>query len=433
MSVQLHSFRSAVSARCCAHENTMLNTPLPAAWSATSRRHMPPKTISRRGALHCVLGHIDRTNAVASCRVFAKKETRLISELANASLRVIRFDRLGEGELQEWSELRNGNPLLDSPFFHPGFADAVHTSGKDVFVVVAKDHYGKIETILPCHTEGSRIRPVGWPGADFQGPILAAGTRFNPSRILAGPIRRYSFDHLVESCPDFSPWIDTHRPSPFLDVTGSLSGYLGRASRSGKENMGQARRRSNKATREIGPIRVTLSSTDPNLLGEVIRLKRSQHAATGTKDYFADSSRLALLSTLLQRRNSEFGGLLTTVHAGPHLLAAHFGMRAGKVLHWWFPVYDPAFARFVPGWILLRELVSAAGELGITRIDLGRGDDEYKRRAKTGETQVAQGEVGRGTTSRLVHRAKVEVVESIKSSSMAPVLRRTVRKARSLR
>jgi len=97
------------------------------------------------------------------------------------------------------------------------------------------------------------------------------------------------------------------------------------------------------------------------------------------------------LHRLLHTRDEGFGGLLSTLHAGPNLIAAHFGIRSDSVLHWWFPVYAAEHARLAPGWMLLRELVIAAPALGIDRIDLGRGDDEYKRRAKTGETQVCQG------------------------------------------
>ena len=51
-----------------------------------------------------------------------------------------------------------------------------------------------------------------------------------------------------------------------------------------------------------------------------------------------------LLRRLFDTRSSDFGGMLSAVYAGPHLVAAHFGLRAGPVLHWWFPVYDPNFS-----------------------------------------------------------------------------------------
>jgi CelD/BcsL family acetyltransferase involved in cellulose biosynthesis len=297
---------------------------------------------------------------------------------------------------------------------------------------VGYDHQGGIGALLACHRERSVLRPAGWPAADFQGPVLAPGTAFPPRLLLTGGVRGFAFDHLLPSCPDFAPFVESSRPSPYLDVAGGLDGYLGRASRSGKDNMGQARRRAAKAERELGPVKFEADIVDDDALRRVVELKRAQYAATGVRDYFADPDRAALLNRLLHTRDPEFVGVLSTVYAGPHLLAAHFGIRSGRVLHWWFPVYDPAHSSLAPGWILLRELVAAAPTLGIHRIDLGRGDDEYKRRAKTGEVLVSQGIVTRSTTRKALRRAGVSLVAAAKSSPLAPGLRRVVRTLRAL-
>ncbi|WP_246080534.1 GNAT family N-acetyltransferase [Nonomuraea mesophila] len=316
-----------------------------------------------------------------------------------SGLRVEAFTALSAEDLDAWHTLRTANPALDSPYFHPGFAAAVHAGGRPVHVAVARDG-GRPVAFLPHHREGRLLRPVGWPGADFQGPILAAGAGFRPLDLLGNGAAGYAFDHLVEEAPGFERWVVSRRPSPYLDVTGGLAGYLGRASRSGKENMGQARRRAAKAGRELGELRFVAASSDRKALARVVELKRAQYAATGARDFFAEPDRVRLLDGLLRARDPAFGGVLSTLHAGEHLLAAHFGLRSGGVLHWWFPVYDPAFARLSPGWILLRELVAAAPALGIVRIDLGRGEDEYKRRAKTGESVVCQGLVTRNPVRR---------------------------------
>jgi CelD/BcsL family acetyltransferase involved in cellulose biosynthesis len=342
---------------------------------------------------------------------------------------MVRFDKLTERELHYWNTLRSANPSLDSPYFHPGFARAVHESGRDVHVLV-RDRYGEVDALLPCHRDRSLLRPVGWPGADFQGPVLASDTSFAPLEVLSGGVRGYAFDHLLEPCPDFEPWVESRRMSPFLDVTGGLDGYLGRASRSGKDNMAQARRRAAKAEREYGVLSFVAESIDETMLDRVVQLKRAQYAATGVKDYFAETHRRLLLEKLFHIRGSAFGGVLSTLHFGEHFVAAHFGMRAGHVLHWWFPVYEPDFGRFAPGWILLRELVQAAPTLGITRIDLGRGDDEYKRRAKTGESSVCLGMVTGSGTRQALRKVHHSAVDAAKSSAVGLQLRKLSRMLR---
>lgn len=346
--------------------------------------------------------------------------------------RTVPFDALGDVELAAWHRLRAANPHLDSPYFHPGFAAAVHASGRPVHVVVGRDERGRIAALLPGHREGALLRPAGWPAADFQGPVLAPGTSFPPLKLLGGGVRGFAFDHLLEPCPDFAPWVESRRASPYADTTGGLDGYLGRASRSGKDNMGQARRRAAKAERTYGTVRFAADIVDETALDRVIELKRAQYAATGAGDYFAEPDRRELLTRLLHTRDPGFAGVLSTLHAGDRLLAAHFGIRSGAVLHWWFPVYDPELATLSPGWMLLRELVAAAPAMGITRIDFGRGDDEYKRRAKTGETLVCQGMVTRSSTLRALRRARSSLVAAVRSSALGPGLRRVVRKVRTL-
>jgi CelD/BcsL family acetyltransferase involved in cellulose biosynthesis len=332
--------------------------------------------------------------------------------------------------LDAWHTLRAANPLLDSPYFHPGFARAVHASGRAVELIVVRDLAQAVTAILPVHRERALLRPVGWPGADFQGPILAPGTEPAVKDLLTGGAKAYQFDHLLDGLADFGPWTESTMASPYLDVAGGLDGYLGRASKSGKDNMGQARRRLAQTERKLGTVKFAADNADPAVLDRVIELKRGQYAATGAKDYFAEPDRRDLLERLLRTREPDFGGILSTLHAGDQLIAAHFGLRSGGVLHWWFPVYDPEYSKLAPGWMLLRELVAAAPELGVTRIDLGRGDDEYKRRAKTGETLVHQGLLT-GSSARLaLRRAQTAAIAGVKASPLAPGLRRIVRTLR---
>jgi CelD/BcsL family acetyltransferase involved in cellulose biosynthesis len=347
-----------------------------------------------------------------------------------AVLRATAYDALTAQELDAWHRLREANPSLDNPYFHPGFAAAVHASGNPVQVMVGRDAAGEVRSLLPCHRDGSLLRPVGWPGADFQGPILAPGTSFPASALLADGVRGYAFDHLLEPREDFAPWVESTRVSPFIDVSGGLEGYLGRASDSGKSNIGQARRRAAKAERTYGPVKFEADIVDEEALARVIDLKRGQYEATGAKDYFEEQHRVDLLTRLLHTRSTEFGGILSTLYAGPRLVAAHFGLRSGSVLHWWFPVYDPEFSALAPGWMLLRELVMAAPSLGITRIDLGRGEDEYKRRAKTGDMFVSQGLVTRSSARRVLRRVHGSIVSAAKSSPLGPGLRSAIHKMR---
>ena len=341
--------------------------------------------------------------------------------------RVMPLPALTSRDIAAWHRLRDADSRFTSPYFHPGFAQSVQATGRDVSVVLLDDRLGEVVALMPFHREGARMRPLGWPGADFQGPIAASGLPFDPRNLLVPGVRSFQFDHLLQTDDTFDPWVISRRASPYIDTEGGLDGYLSRASKSGRQNMSQARRRVAKAQRELGPLRFEADTVDEKLLDQVIDLKRGQYAATGVRDYFADARRVALLRHLLHTRETAFSGILSGVYAGDRLLAAHFGIRADGVLHWWFPVYDPELSSLAPGWILLRELVIASPELGITRIDLGRGEDNYKRWAKTGEDIVCEGLVSRNRARFLVSQARARALKVAKDSALGPKLREAAR------
>lgn len=350
------------------------------------------------------------------------------------SHRVLDVNELTSEEIDRWLALRASNPSLDSPCFHPRFLAVVAATHPDTKVIVGEDYSGIVASFLPVQLDKRTCRPAGYPAADFQGPICAPGTDFDiVSAISACHATRYAFDHMLEGIPSFDEWTFDRMESPYLDVSGGLDGYRARASKSGKDKMAEARRLSRQAGRDHGPIRFVADSDDPQLLDEVIALKRRQYAQTGARDYFADPQHRRFLHALLGERDPGFAGLLSAVYAGPRLLAAHFGIRAGGVLHWWFPVYVPQVGRLSPGWILLRSMIDAAPDLKIERIDLGRGMDDYKRRAMTGYQVVGQGAVIPNPLRRWAALGRRRTTAALKSSPLGPALRSAVRRARRLR
>lgn len=345
--------------------------------------------------------------------------------------RVVEMADLTAAETVRWLELRASNPDLDSPYFHPQFAAAVAATRPGVRVILGEDVSGVITSFLPVQFDKKSCRPVGSPAADFQGPICAPGVDFDVVAALrVAGASSYAFDHMRDRIPAMEPWTLDRQQSPYLDVSGGMEGYLSRVDRSGKDKVAEARRLTRKAERDHGPVHFVAQSVDAAVLDTVIARKRDQYSRTGARDYFSDPKHVLLLHRLLETREADFGGMLSAVYAGPHLLAAHFGLRAGPVLHWWFPVYDPAFARLSPGWLLLNAVIDATPDLGLERIELGRGVDDYKRRAMTGYHTVSEGVVIANPLRRSLALGRRQAVAAVRRSRLAPALRGAVRFAR---
>jgi CelD/BcsL family acetyltransferase involved in cellulose biosynthesis len=342
---------------------------------------------------------------------------------------LIDFAALDAAELGKWQQVRAADPTLDSPFFNPGFTGAVHALFDNVQIAINNEH----QVWFPLQVSNGVARPAG-PGADFQGPIAAPGVCVDPFDLVRSTgLRALRFDHLFDRRAEFSPWVENRQRSPLIDATGGLDGYLTRVSKGGREKMSRVRGKTNRAGRELGDVRLVWDADEPDLLDRLIQIKRVQYETTGGYDFFATPRHRELVHQLLKTRVDGFAGVLSAVYAGDTLLAAHFGLRDRGVLHWWFPVFNRAHGDLAPGWILLRELIGAAPDNGVTRIDLGRGEEDYKLRAMTGSVPVCEGDVTPDMWRRRLWQAQRAAVGRLKSSTLGPRLRVARNRARRVR
>jgi CelD/BcsL family acetyltransferase involved in cellulose biosynthesis len=334
--------------------------------------------------------------------------------------RLVDFDTLAAEELFAWRQIRATDPALDSPFFHPAYVAAVHAIYGDV-QVATDDHEDQVW--FPMQLNRGVARPAGWPGADFDGPVTARGVRIDPLKMVQDTgIHVLEFANISDERSEFQPWVRAREESPFIDTTDGLDGYLTRASKSGRDKMSRVRRMTNKASRQLGDVRMVWHSPDPALLDRLIEIKRAQYRATGEYDFFASPRRRALVHRLAKTEVDGFAGVLSAVYAGEELLAAHLGLRDDAVLHSWFPVYNRAHSDLGPGLILFRELIAAASGNGITRIDLGKGDEDYKYRIMTGSVSVCTGEIVRHAWRRQLRMTARDTRRRLGATQLAPQL-----------
>ncbi|HKQ37802.1 MAG TPA: GNAT family N-acetyltransferase [Verrucomicrobiae bacterium] len=296
------------------------------------------------------------------------------------------------GEVQDWwLEAQRGNPALSSPYFSPEFTAAVSGVRDDIYVAVVEDK-GAIVAILPFQrTRWGAGRPVGGPVSDFQGIISHGDVALDPQWLGRGcGVRFWDFPHMLPGQKTFRAFEKLTVDSPYLDLAAGFDAYCGSRRAAGSHQIRETQRKARRLGEEVGPLRFELDVVDKRVLQTLFMWKGQQYSATGKYDGLKQGWIPQLLHRIHDTRKADFAGVLSALYAGEHLVAAHFGMRSERVLHWWYPVYNREFERYSPGLILCLELARAAGLRGIARIDLGYGDERYKLGFMSGAIKVSK-------------------------------------------
>ena len=310
------------------------------------------------------------------------------------TVRVVSARDLTFRERERWAELQEGDPSFASPFFSPEFTLCVAAVRDDVAVAVIRLG-GRTVGFFPFQREGRTASPVGGTFSDYQGVVLQPGVHVDPAALIrACGLREWWFDHILASQQMFQPFHHHLSSSPRLDMSGGFAEYAAARRRDGSRVVTDAERKARKLEREMGPLRFIATCDDREVLRQVLRWKSEQYVRTGAPDVLADEWSVALIERVLGVRSARFAGMLSALYAGDQLVAGHIGLRSRYVWHWWLPAYDVRAGSYSPGAILLLRMAEAAADVGISAIDLGRGEQGYKERFKTDECSLAEGVVG---------------------------------------
>jgi CelD/BcsL family acetyltransferase involved in cellulose biosynthesis len=237
--------------------------------------------------------------------------------------------------------------------------------------------------------------PIGATICDAQAVIGAPGWMFDARDLIgAAGLRRWQFDHMVTAQRPFVPFHRELHRSPLIDLRNGHDRFLEEVRGHSKDLLAQVRRRRRNLERDVGPVGIEWQSAHyEHDMRTLQSWKSDQYGRTGTWDRFAHPWIMEAISRLGRSSDPSCVGVLTVLRAGDRTVATHLGLRGTDRLSWWFPAYDPEFGRYSPGLILLLELVAEAARRGIPRVDLGRGEHDYKRRVTGHFYEVAEGEV----------------------------------------
>jgi CelD/BcsL family acetyltransferase involved in cellulose biosynthesis len=318
---------------------------------------------------------------------------------------VLSADQLTSDHVQAWSRWQRADAALDSPFFRPEYAQAVAAVRTDVKIAVLEED-GEPAGFFPFqHGRWGAGKPIGGRMTDFQGLVGRPGLTWDAEELVRGcGLAAWDFDHLVISQQSFRSHYYATAESPYLNLSGGFDAYQEERTRAGSLMVKQTLRKARKLEREVGTLRFEAHTTDKSVLAALIRWKSEQYLRTKATNVFAFSWTLQLLERVLDQSGEAFRGMMSALYAGPHLVAVHLGLRSHEVMNWWLPTYDRSFGQYSPGLVLLMEFSKAAQSLGIRRIDLGKGDMDYKSRLMSGASLVAEGSVAVQPFLRVLRR-----------------------------
>ena len=302
--------------------------------------------------------------------------------------------QLSKVERAAWAKFQEQSPEFDSPYFRPEFSEAVATVRDDVEVAVLLEDQEPAGFFAFQRRKSHQARPVGGRLSDYQAVVGRPGLEFDAKEFVkACGLTVADFDHMLASQQPFKPFHRFVDRSPYLDLSRGFDAYRNALRASARTAMRHTFRLSRKIDREVAPIRCEMFSDDKVAFEELLRWKSDQYDATNVTNVFAFPWTTQLLREIWKQQNESFQGVLSVLYAGERPIAAHFGMRSGKVLHWWFPAYDREFSRYAPGRVLLTMAAQQCNAYGIEKIDMGRGVATYKSLVMSGTTEVAVGSV----------------------------------------
>ncbi len=347
------------------------------------------------------------------------------------NIAVVSGHELSAGQRSAWVQLQAADGALASPFFHPEFTAAVASVRDDVHVALL-EQAGAVVGFFPFQRgAGGAGLPVGAGRSNYHGVIAARGLRWDARQLMRHcGLRVWDFDHLIAAQAPFAPFHSHTTISYVIDLSNGFGPYLAAQRANGSRTVQRLREKARRFEREVGPLHFEPNERSGAALDALMRWKSAQYRRTGEQDRFAVAWNVGLLREIHARQTDGFAGMLAVLYAGDTLAAAVMGMRAGPVFHWWFPAYDPAFARYSPGLVLLLKLVEGTDELGLRIIDLGKDHALYKERWANASVPLAEGSVATDWPMALRRRARAVAVGALRGLALERPARRALRRLR---
>jgi len=346
---------------------------------------------------------------------------------------IIPADQLHVDLVREWNRIRSSHAGLESPFFAAAFTQAVAAERPGVEVAIIED-CERVIAFLPYHRDkGDIARASAGPFTDVQGLIHERGTVIDVREVLRRcRLHAWQFNHLLANQAPLATFEWAHFESPYMDLSGGFAAFYQSRRQAGTKELQETLRKARKLEREFAPLRFEPHVASSKVFEQLLDWKHEQLQRQRRPNCFAAPWVLPLLRRLLRTSSDDFSPLVSALYVGDELAAVNLGLRSGPVLHGWITAYNTRFHKFSPGLILMTRLAQAAESLGIQRIDMGRGDEGFKRSFASGTMRLAEGAVDCRILPATIHKSWVRAKALVRRSRWSRPARKLVHGLQSL-
>jgi CelD/BcsL family acetyltransferase involved in cellulose biosynthesis len=338
-------------------------------------------------------------------------------------VRPVSVGELNSADWELWSRLQESQPLLESPYFRPEFTRAVAHVRRDVEIGVLEDG-GQRVGYWPYQRGTLNIgKPIGGKLSDYHGVVAPADLPVDPQALVRQcALAAWDFDHLVAQ-PSFAPFTTIREESPYLDLSQGFEAYCKARRAAGSDVVAKTNQKARKGEREVGPLTFEYDSQSEEVFRLLRKWKSDQYVRTGLVDVFGFEWTVALLERLRTLDSERLGAPLSVLRVGGKPACIALSLRSRGVLHCWFVAYDLDLAQYSPGQIFFLRFAEAAAALGVTKIDLGKGDERYKWSLASGGIPVWEGTVGSPSLSLWLRNTWRRTRDWVNNSSLRETAR----------
>lgn len=339
--------------------------------------------------------------------------------MTSPSVHSLRPSQLSDTQREQWQAFVDDHSLK-TPLLQPEFIFWCAQYNTELQILCIED--GNNRAFLPVNLNENIASEFIGRLSDFCGPVTSKGYAMDSRAVLRSA--GLSALHLNTSViPLNNATLIQTRLSPYIDLGSEKDQWLTTLKQKKSSTLNSTQRKARKMIKEVGPLRFELHSDSHYAMQCLVDWKGAQRDRTATVDVFQTPWVSEMLHSLPTYQSSNFRGALSCLYAGDELVAVHLGLHSNHTLHWWLTTYNPKFQKYSPGANLLIELCKAAQDHGLSRIDLGFGEERYKTSFKNGDSELYSYISDASLGIQLLRKAYRFGIQTVKHSPLEATMR----------